>query len=258
MKWYKVAFLLLFVSPNAVLAHGGGLDANGCHHDRKLANYHCHHGPLAGLTYGSKAEAEKALASQKQGNGEPVQDQGQEVSTGVVSVTAPSGPVAVPYDRKLYVHWIDADRDCQDTRQEVLIAESVVPVQLDAKGCRVVSGQWNDFYTGEMFTDPAKLDIDHLVPLAESHRSGADRWDATKRRGYANDLDFEHTLIAVSAAVNRAKGDKDPAEWMPPNEEFHCAYIEAWVAVKVRWALGMDGQELRKVESVRHLCRSEP
>jgi hypothetical protein len=25
-------------------AHGGGLDANGCHHDRKHGGYHCHRG----------------------------------------------------------------------------------------------------------------------------------------------------------------------------------------------------------------------
>lgn len=26
-------------------AHGGGLDANGCHHDRKNGGYHCHRTP---------------------------------------------------------------------------------------------------------------------------------------------------------------------------------------------------------------------
>lgn len=24
------------------IAHGGGLDKNGCHHDRKNGGYHCH------------------------------------------------------------------------------------------------------------------------------------------------------------------------------------------------------------------------
>jgi len=33
--------------PHAVLAHGGGLDANGCHHDRKNGGYHCHRAAVA-------------------------------------------------------------------------------------------------------------------------------------------------------------------------------------------------------------------
>lgn len=33
---------LLLVSPALAWAHGGGLDANGCHHDRKTGGYHCH------------------------------------------------------------------------------------------------------------------------------------------------------------------------------------------------------------------------
>lgn len=31
----------------ALFAHGGGLDANGCHNDRKRGGYHCHGGGAA-------------------------------------------------------------------------------------------------------------------------------------------------------------------------------------------------------------------
>lgn len=32
----------LLLLPAPASAHGGGLDANGCHHDRKNGGYHCH------------------------------------------------------------------------------------------------------------------------------------------------------------------------------------------------------------------------
>jgi hypothetical protein len=31
-------------SADPALAHGGGLDRHGCHHDRKRGGYHCHRG----------------------------------------------------------------------------------------------------------------------------------------------------------------------------------------------------------------------
>jgi endonuclease YncB( thermonuclease family) len=37
-----LAIPLLFIFPSAVLAHGGGLNAEGCHNDRKRGGYHCH------------------------------------------------------------------------------------------------------------------------------------------------------------------------------------------------------------------------
>lgn len=52
----------------SLIAHGGGLDANGGHNDRKNGGYHFHRGPLAGESYSNKAEALKAL-QRRQGNG---------------------------------------------------------------------------------------------------------------------------------------------------------------------------------------------
>ena len=37
-----LAFLLLCASQTPAFAHGGGLDANGCHHNRQTGDYHCH------------------------------------------------------------------------------------------------------------------------------------------------------------------------------------------------------------------------
>lgn len=38
------SFSLVFIASSA-LAHGGGLNAEGCHNNRKTGEYHCHRGP---------------------------------------------------------------------------------------------------------------------------------------------------------------------------------------------------------------------
>ena len=157
--------------------------------------------------------------------------------------------VNAPYDRAAqYGGWIDADRDCMNTRHEVLAQESLIPPVFSEDGCKVVAGLWYGLYTGRTFTNPRDLDIDHLVPLKEAHQSGAYAWDRQTRRAYANDLDNPGHLIAVESRANRRKGARDPAEWLPPNEAFHCAYVRAWVAVKRKWGLTMDAVELAAVE----------
>ena len=80
----------------------------------------------------------------------------------------------VEYDRGAFGGWWDADGDCLNTRQEVLLAESLVTATVI--DCRVVSGLWFDPFTGQTFVDPGELDVDHLVPLKEAFISGASEW----------------------------------------------------------------------------------
>jgi len=41
--WFiAFAFAIAMAVPIHVSAHGGGLDAQGCHHNRKTGDYHCH------------------------------------------------------------------------------------------------------------------------------------------------------------------------------------------------------------------------
>lgn len=172
------------------------------------------------------------------------------------SATAPSPTTDIPpYDRDDWPHWIDADRDCQDTRQEVLIEESLEPVVfIDASQCRVASGLWRDVYSGQQYRDPGALDIDHIVPLANAHASGGWQWLVDRKREYANYLIDPNHLVAVSASLNRQKGAQTPATWKPPDRAAWCWYARAWIGVKSRWGLSIANDERGALTEMQAGC----
>ena len=86
---------------------------------------------------------------------------------------APIPPDIPGYGRSEWKHWGVEDGDCQDARQEVLIAESLVEVTFEsAKMCRVKTDRWYGAFTGTYVESPGDLDVDHLVPLKNAHLSG--------------------------------------------------------------------------------------
>lgn len=163
----------------------------------------------------------------------------------------------LPYHRSLYGGWLDIDNDCQNTRHEILIAESLVDVSLDESGCYVIGGQWHDPYLDTLITDPSSIDIDHFIPLAEAHQSGSAKWNKNVRYSFGNDLSENGELIPVFASVNRSKGSRDPANWLPPNSRYHCEYIERWVSLKDTWRLTMDYTEQKTINEIRGNCTLE-
>ena len=144
------------------------------------------------------------------------------------------------YSRNLFKHWIDVDKDGCNTRYEVLIAEAIVKPKVGAR-CYLTGGKWRSPYDGKVFTNPTGLDIDHMVPLAEAWRSGAWAWTAAQRMDFANDLEDSRSLLAVTASLNRSKGDRDVAAWLPIKAQ--CNYISNWIAVKWRFDLTVDPVE---------------
>lgn len=151
------------------------------------------------------------------------------------------------YARSDFRQWVDADHDSCNTREEVLISESRVKVQRDA-GCTIAKGRWVSWYDGRTWTRPSDVDIDDMVPLKEAWESGGRAWATTTRTAFANDLGFTSTLNAVTDNVNSSKQDRDPAEWLP--RLARCRYATAWVGVKYRWHLTIDGRERRALSSL--------
>lgn len=155
------------------------------------------------------------------------------------------------YNRDKFKYWVDADRDCRNTRAEVLRAESKKAV---TGKCAVRTGKWKSYYDGATWTRASDVDIDHMVPLAEAWDSGARKWDAARRQAYANDLGDARTLVAVTDNVKRSKGNRDPAQWLPNNGR--CRYVREWVAVKVRWSLTVDRAEKKALSRTASTCKN--
>jgi hypothetical protein len=166
---------------------------------------------------------------------------------------------SVPYDRDDWPHWIDADGDCQNTRAEVLIRESVIDVSFtNPSACTVSSGSWLDPWTGLRFSQASDVDIDHTVALSNAHRSGGWSWTTNQKRAFANDLNNLEALRPMDDGTNSSKSDKGPEEWRPPDTRSWCRYATDWATIKVRWALTVVVAEYTAIESMLTTCDGDP
>jgi len=154
------------------------------------------------------------------------------------------------YSRDLFPHWITQSGAC-NTREVVLKRDGSGVVQ--DSSCAAVSGSWYSPYDGATWTAASDVDIDHIVPLAEAWRSGANSWSTSTRQAFANDLSRPQ-LIAVTDNVNQAKGDKDPGEWLPPRSSYNCTYARMWVHTKHHWNLSVDSAEKSALQSILNGC----
>ena len=171
---------------------------------------------------------------------------------------APPTPTPLPkpsptpeYDRDDWGGWIDADGDCQNTRAEILIEESLVEPTLE--GCRVVAGEWFDQWGGETYYSAGDVDIDHHVPLAHAHETGGSAWDKDLKVEFAND---PVNLNAMSSSLNSRKGSRGPDEWQPPEEASYCEYARQWEAVKEKYQLRIAESERLALDAMLETCDS--
>ncbi|MGK5628240.1 HNH endonuclease family protein [Streptomyces sp. URMC 123] len=154
------------------------------------------------------------------------------------------------YSRSKFPHWSTQSGTC-NTR-EVVLKRDGTGVEQDAS-CAAVKGTWYSPFDGATWHAASDVDIDHLVPLSEAWKSGANTWTTARRQEFANDL-TRSQLIAVTDNVNQEKGDKDPAEWLPPLAGYHCTYARMWVWTKHHYGLSVDSAEKGALDGILNRC----
>lgn len=158
-----------------------------------------------------------------------------------------------PYNRSRHFGTWVRDRQqgsCLNTRGVVLKRDSRVPIKTNASGCTVIGGEWDDPYSGRVFTEAQDVQIDHVVPLKNAYISGAYQWSKQKRCLYFNFLGNEYHLLSVMGRENMSKGDKTPEKYMPPNPAYQCQFLAEWLKIKLIWTLGFTASEKAAVEEL--------
>jgi hypothetical protein len=167
----------------------------------------------------------------------------------IVSCAQTPKPITqIKYDRKDWKHWTDSDRNCLNTRAEILKSRSMSPVLMNKKGCTVVSGKWKDYYFPETHILAKNVDIDHLIPLKNAHESGGSRWNKKEREIFANDPE---NLVITNRSYNRKKGAKGIDEWLPVHRNYACKYIKDWIKIKSKYKLSLSAGERLSITTNR-------
>lgn len=157
------------------------------------------------------------------------------------------------YVRDEWSHWDDINSSGCTAREDVLAAQVVGLPQVDIYDrCRIVEGNWFSIYDGvEYAGSPSNLDMDHIVALAEAHDSGGANWSPERKQQFAND---PLNLVAVTAASNRAKSDRDLGEWRPENRNAWCTTATAVLQVKTKYGLSLDPAEYDALVDMQRTC----
>jgi hypothetical protein len=94
--------------------------------------------------------------------------------------------------------------------------------------------------------------IDHVVPLSLAWDLGAAQWSQAQRDAYANDPNS--VLLAVDEHPSEQKSDSGPAEWMPADRGYWCAYDQRIVTVLTRYRLKVTAADKDAMSRVLAHC----
>ncbi|MGU3434879.1 HNH endonuclease family protein [Actinomycetes bacterium M1A6_2h] len=143
------------------------------------------------------------------------------------------------------------------TRDNVLqVALTNIEFKPGSNNCVVVAGTLADPYTGTSITftkqNAGDVQIDHVYPLSAAWDMGASLWPIERRIQFANDVTYE--LMAVDGEENQSKSDKTPADWMPPNEAYHCFYAGRYLTVAAQYGLPITVADRATLTDVAEGC----
>ncbi len=183
----------------------------------------------------------------------------KERATASIETLAVKGRAAkTGYDRSSFSHWRDPDRNGCDARNDILRRDLTnLVIKTDSNGCKVLGGVLADPYSGKNidFVFGASLvDIDHVVALSNAWQTGAFQFTNETRFQFAND---PLNLLAVSASLNRQKGDGDAATWLPPTKSYRCQYVARQIAVKKKYGLWITKPEKVAMSTLLAKCPKE-
>lgn len=102
------ASLVLVSFANDGRAHGGGLNAQGCHNNRKTGDYHCHRAPAASTAPRATASS---LAPQTPSKAAPARVQGDVVNYANCAEARAAGAAPVRRGDAGYAKHLDRDND---------------------------------------------------------------------------------------------------------------------------------------------------
>jgi len=164
------------------------------------------------------------------------------------------------YARKLFSDGWGSIGSC-DTRNYILQRDLKNITWKSGASCEVATGVLHDPYTGKVINfvrgvgTSIKVHIDHVVPIANAWRMGAQSWNSYKRYSFYND---PLNLLAVDGPTNEAKSDSDASQWLPPRASYRCAYVARQIAVKYRYGVWVTRAEKSVMASVLHACPGYP
>jgi len=107
-------------------------------------------------------------------------------------------------------------------------------------------------YDMTCFSSRRESDVEHIVAIAEAHRSGMCSQSNRKRAKFSSDI---LNLTLATPHLNRnEKVAKDAAQWLPTHNE--CWFASRVVAVKKKYQLSVDKAEKKALKRVLENCNA--